>query len=162
MATPPACSEVKLFELSLLHQEASRSLFWSPPQRSSRRSHVGSPRTLSWECPSGLSRISLQVYRSSPPPPGPRSPRPSSHPRCPRVSSAHSPALPHDGSGLAQSCWTSVEIASRRPGLSPFQGLPHRAPSDCREKKLIRVCIVHSPSGSPSLMHLERSPAAPK
>ena len=65
----------------------------------------------------GLSRTSLQSYHHSLPPPGPRSPRPGSYLRCPRANLEHSPTFPHVGRGLAPSFWTSMKIASSRPGL---------------------------------------------
>ncbi len=151
-----ACSEGKVNKSKLLHKEASRLLFRSPPRCAPTHSHVASPGTMTWECrleptplmfglsaqcelrsfhalprlepsePStpkpriasqerfaplppwecrkiylwltpqvGLSRISLQVYRHSLPPPRPQRPKPTSYPRCPkRTLSAHSPALP--------------------------------------------------------------------
>ncbi len=49
----PPSSEVKLIYLMLLHQEASRLPFWSPPRCALMHSHDGSPRTPTWECPSG-------------------------------------------------------------------------------------------------------------
>ncbi len=77
-----------------------------------------------------LSRISLRVYHHSLPTPRSQSPRPHSKPRCPKAISVHSPALSHEGSGLALSSWTSVKTDSRSPGLSPFQApsLPRRSP----------------------------------
>ena len=137
-----------------------------PRSTSQERSAALPPRECHKIClrlfpPSGLSRISLQLYHHSLPPPGPRSPRPSSSPRCPNANSVHSPALSHNGSGPALNCGTSKKKASRRPGLHSRVSLAG-APKDCREIKLNSVHRVSSLSGSAPIMHLERSTSCPK
>ncbi len=219
MATPPACSEVKLIKFKLIHREASRSLFWNPPRSAPLRSQDWSPRTLAEECslgppplrfessakcedrcfhalpsleasepntgkprsvsqerfaplltrecqklcvrlipPTGHSRIILQVYHHSLPPPRPWSPRPSSYRRFPKANLM----LPHVGSGPAPSCWTSMKIGSSRPGLSPYQGLPAGTPSDCRESKFNNAHGVPLPSRSPHRCIWSRAQLAQK
>ncbi len=118
-----------------------------PKPRRASHEHFG-PLS-SWACqkfclrltaPAGLSRISFHVYDHSLPPPGPRTPTPSSFLRCPKANLVHSSALTHVGSGLESSCWTSMKTASSRPGPIPFYGLRRRSPKRLSRSK-VEWCI---------------------
>ncbi len=92
-----------------------RSRTWCPVNRKPRR-----PKTTQPKQSSVVSPLTANSRASEP--------KAQQLPTMPQGQLNTLPALPHNGSGLALSCWTSMKKALRRPGPSSFQGIPRRTP----------------------------------